>query len=30
MTDIENPGNTTEFSIPTFPICAIVDLDVVK
>jgi hypothetical protein len=30
LTDVENPGNTTEFSVPAFPICAIIDLDVLK
>jgi hypothetical protein len=30
LADVENPGNTTEFSVPPFPICAIIDLDVVK
>jgi hypothetical protein len=30
LTDVENPGNSTEFSVPPFPICAIIDLDVVK
>ena len=30
LTDIENPGNTTEFSMPSFPILAIVDLDLVS
>ena len=30
LTDVENPGDTTEFSLPAFPICAIIDLDVLK
>ena len=30
LTDVENPGNTTEFSVPAFNICAIIDLDAVK
>jgi hypothetical protein len=30
LTDIENPGNTTEFSVPTFTICATIDLEAVK
>jgi hypothetical protein len=30
LTDVENPGNTTEFSVPAFNICAIVDLDVMQ
>jgi hypothetical protein len=30
LTDVENPGNATEFSLPAFPICAIVDLDIAK
>jgi hypothetical protein len=27
LTDVENPGDTTEFSVPAFPVCAIIDLD---
>ena len=27
LTDIENPGNATEFSLPAFSICAAIDLD---
>ena len=30
LTDIENPGNTTEFSVPAFNLCAIIDRDAVK
>ena len=30
LTDVENPGNSTEFSVPVFNICAIVDLDALK
>jgi hypothetical protein len=30
LTDVENPGNTTEFSLPAFAICATIDLDAVK
>jgi hypothetical protein len=30
LTDIENPENTTEFSVPAFNICAIIDLEAVK
>jgi hypothetical protein len=30
LTDIEHPENTTEFSVPPFNICAIVDLEAVK
>jgi hypothetical protein len=30
LTDVENPGGTTEFSVPAFNVCAIIDLDAVK
>ena len=30
LTDLRNPGNTTEFWVPDFNICAIVDLDALK
>ena len=30
LTDLRNPGNATEFWVPDFNICAIVDLDTVK
>jgi hypothetical protein len=30
LTDVENPGNSTEFSVPAFTICAIIDMDTVK
>lgn len=30
LTDIEHPGNATEFWVPTFNTCAIVDLDALK
>jgi hypothetical protein len=30
LADVENPANTTEFSVPAFSICAIIDLDAVK
>ena len=30
LTDIENPGNSTEFSLPAFSICAAIDLDALK
>jgi hypothetical protein len=30
LADVENPGDATEFSVPAFNICAIIDLEAVK